>query len=279
MKKKLLKVVLLGKTNAGKSSLINQIVGETVSISNKKINTTNQIIKGLITLQNVQIILYDTPGLNFFKTEQGNQKKFKTNVWQCILNTDVILFLLDSKTINLEDLYKNLKKIVNLEKKVFLVFNKIDLVNKDNLLPLIKEISDNFSIDSFFNISAKYNLGLDNLLKYLMQFAKNQPWEYDQNDISNKDDIFITNECTRNAILTYLHKELPYNIEVKNKIYKKLNNGDFKIKQIIKISNERYKKIILGKKGDKIKQIREFSQKNISKIIKSKVHLYIEVTN
>ena len=77
MKKKLLKVVLLGKTNAGKSSLINQIVGETVSISNKKINTTNQIIKGLITLQNVQIILYDTPGLNFFKTEQGNQKNLK----------------------------------------------------------------------------------------------------------------------------------------------------------------------------------------------------------
>ena len=133
-------------------------------------------------------------------------------------------------------------------------------------------------MDAYFNISAKYKIGLKDLIEYIKRFAKIHPWEFKINEITNKDDIFITNECTRNAILTFLHKELPYNVVVENNLFKNLKNGDIIIKQSIKISNLRYKKIILGKNGDKIKQIREFSQRQISKIIQSKVHLYLEVT-
>ena len=97
------------------------------------------------------------------------------------------------------------------------------------------------------------------------------------NQISNKDDVFITNECTRNAVLTYLHKELPYNINIVNQYYKHLKNGDLKIKQKLIINNLRYRKIILGKEGEKIKKIRELSQNQISKILDCKTHLYLEV--
>ena len=277
MKKKLLKIVLIGRTNAGKSSLLNKIIGETVSISNKKINTTNELIKGIVNFNNIQIILYDTPGLNFLKTRDNKHKIIKANLWQGIEHSNLILYLLDSKIIKLNDLEENLKILFKLNKKIILVFNKIDLIEKNKLLPIINQLNEKFTIDSFFNVSAKYNIGLRDLFKYLKKFAKFQSWEFKDNEITNKDDIFITNECTRNAILTFLHKELPYNIVVTNHIYKILNNGDIKIKQNIKIANERYKKIILGKNGSKIKEIRISSQKQISKILKSKVHLYLEI--
>ena len=145
------------------------------------------------------------------------------------------------------------------------------------MLPIIKKLDKNFKIQSFFNISAKYNLGINNLLDYLKKFSKESKWLFLEDQISNKDDIFITNECTRNAILTYLHKELPYNINIVNQYYKYLKNGDLKIKQKLIINNLRYRKIILGKNGEKIKKIREFSQNQISKILNCKTHLYLEV--
>ena len=154
---------------------------------------------------------------------------------------------------------------------------KIFLIEKDKLLPIIEQIDKSFKIKSFFNISAKYNLGINNLLDYLKKFSKESKWLFLEDQISNKDDIFITNECTRNAILTYLHKELPYNISIINQYYKHLKNGDLKIKQKLIINNLRYRKIILGKKGEKIKMIREFSQNQISKILNCKTHLYLEV--
>ena len=93
------------------------------------------------------------------------------------------------------------------------------------MLPIIKQIDKSFKIKSFFNISAKYNLGTINLLNYLVQLSKVSKWIFVKDEISNKDDIFITNECTRNAILTYLHKELPYNINIINQYYKYLIKG------------------------------------------------------
>ena len=274
MQQKLLRIALVGKTNAGKSTLLNKIIGETVSIINKKINTTQELIKGIINISNIQIIFYDTPGLNFLKHKDKLHKKIRINFWQAIDESDIILYILDSKYIYINELEENLNK---LNKKIVLVFNKIDLIEKDKLLPIIKQIDKSFKIKSFFNISAKYNLGTNNLLNYLVKLSKISKWIFIKDEISNKDDIFITNECTRNAILTYLHKELPYNINIVNQYYKHLKNGDLKIKQKLIINNLRYRKIILGKKGEKIKKIREFSQNQISKILNCKTHLYLEV--
>ena len=130
MHQKLLKIALVGKTNAGKSTLLNKIIGETVSITNKKINTTQELIAGIINISNIQIIFYDTPGLNFLKHKDQLHKKIRINFWQSIDESDIILYIIDSKSIYTNELEENLHKF---NKKIILVFNKIDLIEKDQI--------------------------------------------------------------------------------------------------------------------------------------------------
>ena len=277
MKKKLIKVALVGKTNAGKSTLVNSFVGEKISIINKKINTTQDLILGILNIDTTQIIFYDTPGSNFLKTSNLLQKKIKTHIWNAIDQVNLILYIIDSSKYNYQDIESDINKISEVNKSIILVFNKIDLIENEKILPYIKELKKINFIESFFNISAKYNKGITNLSNYLRTKSITQEWLYKNDEITNKDDIFITNECTRNAILEFLHQEIPYNIKVRSLIFKYLKNHDLKVKQSIELQNERYKPIILGKKGNTIKRIRENSQKAIHKILNCKVHLYLQV--
>ncbi len=277
MKKKILKISIVGKTNAGKSTLLNSLVGEVVSITNKKINTTEDMIIGLINIKNQQLIFYDTPGISNLKKIKSFNSNLKKNLWQGLNESDLIIYLIDIKKYNKYEIVSNILKLSETQKKIIIVFNKNDLIDKKTILPKIKELDTSIDIDSYFSISAKKKLGIDNLVKYLLKKTYKSEWLFKDKEITDKDDIFITNECTRNTLLSLLHKEIPYNIKVKNKVFKYLRNKDLKIKQEIKISNLRYKKIILGKKGEKIKEIRIKSQKFITKIMKTKVHLYINL--
>ena len=279
MKNKILKIAIVGKTNAGKSTLINNIIGEKISIQNKKINTTQDLIIGVKNINQVQVLFYDTPGSNFLKSLNKQSKNLKINLWDGIDNSDLILYLVDSKTINLSFLFDQLDKLKEVKKKVIITFNKIDLIESKNLLPIIDELNGKYQIDSFFNISAKNNIGVSELLNYLLDFSYISDWIYKEDEISNKDDEFIINELLRETLLTYLHKEIPYNVILKTTHYKFLKNNDIKIKQKIIINEKRYKKIILGKKGAMIKGIREDCQKKMSTILNAKVHLYLEIVN
>ena len=276
MRKKILKIALVGNTNAGKSTLLNSFTGETVSIVNKKINTTQDLIKGIINSNNIQIIFYDTPGINYLKNSQKEKRKFKINLWEGLERSDIILYIIDSSKFNIDYYNFDIQNLFKLKKKIIVVFNKTDLVKNDILLPIIDKIKSK-QIHSFFNISAKFNRGVNHLFKNLIKFSKFGKWLYLNDEITDKDDTFIATECTRNAILKFLHKELPYNVIVKNILFKRLKNKNIKIKQMLMIKNSRYKKIILGKKGEKIKNIREHSQSQISKILNCKIHLYLEI--
>ena len=277
MRNRIIHVVLIGKTNAGKSTFINSIVKEKISIENKKINTTQEIITGIINLKNTQIVFYDTPGSNFLKTSNLIQKKQKTQILELINHVDVIFFIIDIVKFNYNSIIKDIKKIKEINKPVIVVFNKIDLIKKDKILLYIEKLNETNLVNDFFIISAKYNKGFDLITKYLVKKSRYGNWKYLAENLTNKSDIFISNECTRNALLKYLHKEIPYNIVVKNKIFKFINKKNIKIKQLIEINNLRYKPIILGKKGITIKRIRESSQKEIENVFNSKIHLYLEV--
>ena len=276
MNNKLIKIALIGKTNAGKSTLINTLVGEKISIINKKINTTQDSILGIKNIKDTQIIFFDTPGSNFLKTSNIQQKKMKTHIWQAIDNVDLLGYLIDVCKYNYDEILIDLKKISETNKSIIIIFNKIDLVENKKILPHIKELKNIPLVKDFFLVSAKYDNGIDDFLKYLISQSTQSKWLYNENEISDKDDIYIINKCTRNSILEYLHKEIPYNITVKNNIFKFLKNGDLKIKQLIEVNNIRYKPIIIGKKGASIKRIREKSQLEIQKIFNCKVHLYLQ---
>jgi len=277
MKRKILKISLVGTTNAGKSTLLNNLVGEKISITNKKINTTEDFVIGIINIKNTQLVIYDTPGSSFLRDNKSQKTKLKKNLWEGLNQSDIILYLIDSKRIELNDLKNDFPKLYELKKNISIIFNKTDLIKAENLLKHIQLITEKYKIEKFFNISAKKKLGFENLIDYLLQKSKYGSWLYKDDEITDKDDIFITNECTRNEILSLIHKEIPYNIEVTNKTFKYLKNGQLKIKQDIIIKNDRYKKILLGRKGSKIKDIRIKSQKEISNILDVKTHLYINI--
>jgi GTP-binding protein Era len=274
MTNKLLKIALIGKTNAGKSTLINSLIGEKVSIINKKINTTKDLIIGILNVENTQLVFYDTPGSNILKTSDLSQKSLKINTWNAIEEVDYIIYIIDAYKFDLNLILLELNKINEANKPIILIFNKIDLINNKEILPHISKIDKLNLVSDFFNISAKYNKGLDQLLK---NKSLNKKWLYDDQQITNKDDVFISNECTRNSLLKYLHEEIPYRLNVKNIIFKFIKKNELKIKQSIEITNLRYKSIILGKNGQTIKRIRESSQIEISDILKVKVHLYLQV--
>ena len=279
MTSKILKIALVGRTNAGKSTLINRIVGEKISIQNKKINTTQVTVIGIKNIRETQLIFYDTPGSNFLKSLNVQSKNLKTNLWSGIDDSDIILYLIDSKTANSKFLFEQIIKLQEVKKKILIIFNKIDLISNKEILPLTSNLNKNFNIDSFFTISAKQNIGIENLLNYIDKFSYASNWVFKDDEITNKDDVFIVGELLRETMLTYLHKEIPYNVNIQTSNFKTLRNNDIKIKQKIIIKQPRYKKIILGKKGEMIKKIREDSQKKMSKIFNAKIHLYIEILN
>ena len=279
MKSKILKISLVGRTNAGKSTLINRIVGEKISIQNKKINTTQITILGVKNIKKTQLIFYDTPGSNFLKSLNKQSKNLKTNLWSGIDESDIIFYLIDSKTANIKFLFEQIDKLQEVKKKIIVIFNKVDLISNKQLLPLTSDLNKKFHIDSFFTISAMQNIGIEDLLDYIQKYSYVSNWIFKDDEITNKDDIFIINELLRETMLTYLHKEIPYNLNIETSNFKTLKNNDIKIKQKIIINQKRYKKIILGKKGEMIKKIREDSQKKMSQILKAKIHLYLEILN
>ncbi len=276
---KILKIALVGRTNAGKSTLINRIVGEKISIQNKKINTTQVTVMGVKNIKKTQLIFYDTPGSNFLKSLNKQSKNLKTNLWSGIDDSDIIFYLIDSKTANFKFIFEQLNKLKEVKKKIIIIFNKIDLISNKQILPLISKLNNNFKIESFFTISAIKNIGIDDILDSVLNYSYASKWIFKNDEITNKDDIFIVGELLRETMLTYLHKEIPYNVDIETTNFKNLKNNEIKIKQKIIINQPRYKKIILGKKGEMIKKIREKSQKKMSQLLNVKIHLYLEILN
>jgi GTP-binding protein Era len=268
---KTISVCIIGKPNAGKSSLLNRLVGQKISIVTPKVQTTRSIITGITTIGDTQVILYDTPGI--FEPKAKLEKAMVRCAWSSLSGADMVMMIIDSTkkldamTLQIIDRMRSLK--INV---VFLL-NKIDL--KVDLAPITAYLKDKFDEPTIFNISAISGKGVEHLTDYILKNATPSPWLYDEDDITTTPMRFLASEITREQLFLNLHEELPYNLTVETEKWEENKNSSIKINQVIVVSRENYKMMILGKGGHKIKEIGQAARLEMEKSFERTVHLFL----
>jgi len=265
-------VAVLGETNAGKSTLINKMVGQKVSIVSRKIQTTLTRILGIAVYGDSQIILIDTPGFLRKKSVESLAKI----TWDAFRETDDVLFLVDVNKKNFDASIALLKKI-DAAKKVSLVMNKVDLVHKPKLLEIAAMFKDVKNFENVFMISSITGSGIEDILKYLDSIMPEGDWIYKDDEITDAPFEQYVSEITREHIYHRLHQEIPYKCVVKTENYQNQKDGSVKIVQNIFVKTAAHKAIFLGRKGGKIKAIGEAARLELEELLNRKVHLFLHV--
>lgn len=277
-RQKILTVALAGAPNAGKSTLTNYLVGEKVSIISPKVQTTRDLIRGVFVEGNTQIVFVDTPGVFIPKKARLLERKIVKTAWSGIRDAELACLLIDSS----EGFTQKVKTILDEFKKKeinnVLVLNKVDMVKKPKLLELTKQITDYYpDFKEIFMISAKTGEGVDKLKDYLMGQAVDGEWIFKDDEITDAPLKFLASEITREKLFLKLKQELPYAIDVETENWEEFQNGDIKIQQVIYVLKENQKSIILGKRGQLIKEIGMEVREELKKFLNRKVHLFLFV--
>lgn len=265
-------ITLLGETNAGKSTLINRMVGQKVSIVSRKIQTTLKRILGIAIYKDSQIIFIDTPG---FLRENSIESLAKT-AWDAFRESEYILFLVDVNKKNFDASIALLKKI-DIAKKVSLIMNKVDLIHKPKLLKIAALFERIRNFEKIFMVSALTGSGVDNILEYLNAIIPEAEWIYPEDKITDLSFEDYVSEITREHIYHRLHQEIPYRCIVRTENYQNQSDGSVKIIQNIYVKNQSHRAIFLGKRGEKIKAIGKAAREELSKLLERKVHLFLHI--
>jgi len=258
-------IALSGPTNSGKSTLLNCFANKKVSIVSKKVQTTNFNIEFSINYNNTQMVFIDTPG--FYKDNINDN--YLREALQGLERADIVVFILDinNKFRHLDKIKANLKNI----KKKILVFNKIDLVHNDEILKKIQEVDFLNAFDDIFYVSALKKNNTEKVLKFIEKNTLKVTKQFTKR--TSKEKFF--SEITREALLHYIHKEIPYKSLV---VTDNIKSGRaITINQHIIVKTEAHKKILLGKKGQMIKNIGSYARNQLEKIMKKKVNLFIKI--
>lgn len=269
-------VALIGATNSGKSTLMNTILLTKVSITSHKVQTTRNQIKGIKDDDDTQMIFIDTPGI--FNPKGKFDKAMVSSAWSAMNDSDAVIFLLDSTKGITKTFDSIVAKLKTINAPVALALNKVDLIDKKDLLKLTSQIMKSAPdlFEEIFMISALENDGVDDLIKWVKSKMPESPWFFDKDMTTDLPLSLHLAEITREKIYEYLHQELPYSIAVKTDSIEEGNNA-FTIKQTIYTSEENHKSIILGEKGSKIKLIGTKAREEMAVILNKKVNLFLYV--
>jgi GTP-binding protein Era len=268
-------VALIGAPNAGKSTLINQLVGAKVSIVTHKVQTTRAIVRGIATHNNAQIVFVDTPGI--FRPRRRLDQAMVTTAWGGAKDADVVLVLIDAERGIKGDADALLTNLANVGQPKILVLNKIDRVKPENLLALSAAANERVEFKRTFMVSALTGAGCQAILDYLAETLSVGPWFYPQDQISDLPMRQLAAEITREKLYLRLHQELPYSSHVETEKWEEKPDGSVRIEQVIYVERDSQKKIVLGHKGETIRSIGQASRKDIGEILEQKVHLFLFV--
>ncbi|OBQ82281.1 MAG: GTPase Era [Mesorhizobium sp.] len=268
-------VALIGAPNAGKSTLVNQLVGAKVSIVTHKVQTTRAIVRGIATHDNAQIVFVDTPGI--FKPRRRLDTAMVTTAWGGAKDADVVVLLIDAERGIKGDADAILDRLKDVKQPMLLVLNKVDRVKPETLLALAAAANERVPFKRTFMVSALTGSGCKDLLDYLAETLPAGPWYYPEDQISDLPMRQLAAEITREKLYLRLHQELPYSSHIETEKWEEKKDGSVRIEQVIYVERESQKKIVLGHKGETIRAIGQAARAEIAEILEQKVHLFLFV--
>ncbi|MBN9069167.1 MAG: GTPase Era [Rhizobiaceae bacterium] len=268
-------VALIGAPNAGKSTLLNQLVGAKVSIVTHKVQTTRAIVRGVATHGSAQIVFVDTPGI--FSPRRRLDRAMVTTAWGGAKDADLVLVLLDAERGIRGDAEAMLAALSDVRQPKVLILNKIDRVKHEKLLTLAADANAKAGFERTFMISALNGSGCGDLLDFVAERLPEGPWYYPEDQISDLPMRQLAAEITREKLYLRLHQELPYSSHVETEKWEEKKDGSVRIEQVIYVERDSQKKILLGHKGETIKAIGQAARKEIAEILEQKVHLFLFV--
>ena len=270
-------VALIGEPNAGKSTLLNRMVGAKVSIVTHKVQTTRARIRGVAMEGQAQLIFIDTPGL--FKPRRRLDRAMVAAAWGGAADADVVVLMIEAHRGMSEGVKAILANLADRtgKTKVALAINKIDKVKSEGLLALTRDMNEAFPFAETFMISAERGHGCDALRAWLVEQVPEGPWLYPEDQIADLPMRMIAAEMTREKLTLRLHQELPYELTVETENWEERPDGSARIDQLIYVARDGHKGIVLGKGGETIKAVSQAARAEIMEFVGRPVHLFLQV--
>lgn len=268
-------IAIVGVPNAGKSTLLNQLVGGKLAIVTPKEQTTRNRITGIMAHENAQLIFIDTPGI--FAASQRFEKAMVASAWSGVKDADITLLLIDARRGIDEGTEAIIAALKERGKPAVAALNKIDAVPKENLFALAQKLGETQLFQQIFMISAMKGDGVGDMVRYLAGQMPPHPFLFPEDQMSDMPQRLLASEITREKLFLKLHEELPYSLAVETESWETLKDGSAKIHQSIFVQRESQKKIVLGKSGAMLKSIGESARREIERVLEIKAHLFLFV--
>ncbi|MGZ3274613.1 MAG: GTPase Era [Caulobacteraceae bacterium] len=280
---------VIGAPNAGKSTLVNRLVGSKVSIVTQKVQTTRFPVRGVAMAREAQIVLVDTPGI--FKPKRRLDRAMVRSAWGGAEDADVVVHLVDAageigvqegtakagEKRSVEDTHSIIAGLKASGSKAILVLNKIDLIKRDKLLALSQTLFETGVYSEVFMVSAANGSGIEDLKTRLAELMPEGPWLYPEDQTADLPARLLAAEITREKLYLRLHEELPYSASVETTAFTDTKDGGSRIEQIIYVEREGQRPIVLGKGGQTLKWIGEQSRTELAEILDRPIHLFLHV--
>lgn len=282
-------VAIIGAPNAGKSTLVNRMVGAKVSIVTRKVQTTRFPVRGVAMAGNAQLVLVDTPGI--FKPRRRLDRAMVRSAWTGAEDADVVVHLVDvqselaaadgtgkgAERKAAEDVESIIQGLKGAGRQAILALNKIDGVKRDRLLAVAQRLFETGAYSEVFMISAADGNGVDDLTHRLAELVPEGPWLYPEDQTADLPLRLLASEITREKVYLRVHEELPYAATVETTAFEERKDGSVRIEQTIQVERDGQKAIILGKGGQTLKWIGQASREELCELLDRKVHLFLHV--